>query len=41
MPIVGSGKIERIQTAFDGLELELAMEQWYEIYNASTGVELP
>ena len=41
MPIVGSGKIERIQTAFDGLELELSMEQWYEIYNASTGVELP
>jgi predicted oxidoreductase len=41
MPIVGSGKIERIQTAFDGLALELSMEQWYEIYNASTGVELP
>jgi predicted oxidoreductase len=41
MPIVGSGKIDRIQTALDGLELELSMEQWYEIYNASTGVELP
>ncbi|OUT95406.1 MAG: oxidoreductase [Flammeovirgaceae bacterium TMED32] len=41
MPVVGSGKIERIQTALDGLELELSMEQWYEIYNASTGVELP
>ena len=41
MPIVGSGKIERIQTALDGLKLELSMEQWYEIYNASKGVELP
>ena len=41
MPIVGSGKIDHIQTALDGLELELSMEQWYEIYNASTGVELP
>ena len=41
MPIVGSGKIERVQAALDGLDLELSMEQWYEIYNASTGVELP
>ena len=41
MPIVGSGKIERIQTAFDALKLNLSMEQWYEIYNASKGDELP
>jgi len=41
MPIVGSGKIDRIQTALDALELELSMEQWYEIFNASTGIELP
>ena len=41
MPIVGSGKIERVQAAIDGIALELPMEQWYEIYNASTGVELP
>ena len=41
MPIVGTGKIEHVQAAIDGLHLELSMEQWYEIFNASTGVELP
>ena len=41
MPIVGSGKIERVQAAINGITLKLSMEQWYKIYNASTGVELP
>lgn len=41
MPIVGSGKLERIKVAVDALDLEMSLEQWFRIYNASTGVELP
>lgn len=41
VPIVGSGKLERVKYAIDALEINLSTEQWYQIYNASTGVELP
>ncbi len=41
IPIVGTGKIERIKNAVEALEIDLSMEQWYKIYNASTGIELP
>jgi predicted oxidoreductase len=41
MPVVGSGKLERIQYAVEALNLDMSLEQWYKIYNASTGKELP
>jgi len=41
IPIVGSGKIERIKTAADALELTMNMEQWFHIYLAAQGEELP
>jgi predicted oxidoreductase len=41
IPIVGSGKIERIRHAVSSLDLEMSLEQWYQIYNASKGEELP
>lgn len=37
MPIVGSGKIERIQTAVNALSLSMNREQWYEIWVSSRG----
>lgn len=37
MPIVGSGKMERIQAAVHALSLEFSREQWYEIWVASRG----
>jgi predicted oxidoreductase len=37
MPIVGSGKIERVQSAVDSLQLQMNREQWYEIWVASRG----
>jgi len=40
IPIIGSGKIERIKHAIDSLDLEMDQEQWYRIYNASKGEEL-
>ena len=41
MPIIGSGKLNRIQSAIAAIKLNLNLEEWFEIYNASTGVELP
>jgi predicted oxidoreductase len=41
LPIVGSGKISRIKNAVDALNIQLTDEQWYRIYIASTGVDLP
>lgn len=40
-PIVGSGKIERIKRAVDALKIQLSLEQWYLIYIAALGKELP
>ncbi len=37
IPIVGSGKIERIKSAVESLNIELTTEQWYKIWVASTG----
>ncbi|MFO6424056.1 aldo/keto reductase family oxidoreductase [Motilimonas sp. KMU-193] len=37
VPIVGSGKIERVQTAVNALALSLTHEQWYRIWTASKG----
>ena len=41
LPIVGSGKIERIERAVDALKVPLSLEHWYQIYMAALGKELP
>ncbi len=41
LPIVGSGKITHIKSAVEALEVKMSMEQWYKIYIASTGSDLP
>ncbi|MGD6817364.1 aldo/keto reductase [Metabacillus sp. 84] len=41
MPIVGSGKIERIHSAVHSLELKMDRQQWFEILHASMGHEVP
>jgi len=41
LPIVGSGKIERIQYAVDSLNVTMTTEQWYKIYTASLEQEVP
>ena len=41
IPIVGSGKIERIKSAIKAIDIKMNLEQWYKIYNASTGRDLP
>ena len=41
IPIIGSGKIERLQAAVEAQELEMSLEQWFKIYIASRGEALP
>jgi len=41
IPVAGSGKIERIRYAVEALDIQMSPEQWFRIYNASTGTELP
>jgi predicted oxidoreductase len=40
LPIVGSGKIERLQQAVDAMKIELSREQWFDIFIASQGHEM-
>lgn len=41
IPVIGSGKIERIKQGIAALDIDMSLEQWYKIYIAATGVELP
>ena len=41
IPVAGSGRLERLQAATEALNIEMSLEQWYEIYNASEGIDLP
>jgi predicted oxidoreductase len=41
VPVLGSGRLERVQEATGALSLTLTREQWFEIWCASTGAGLP
>ncbi|HHC6559044.1 TPA: aldo/keto reductase family oxidoreductase [Vibrio parahaemolyticus] len=41
IPIIGSGKIERVHTAVNALNIELTREQWYRVWVASKGHGVP
>jgi predicted oxidoreductase len=41
VPILGTGKAERVQGAVQAESLELSREQWFRIWVASTGERLP
>ncbi|MFZ8770676.1 aldo/keto reductase family oxidoreductase [Vibrio harveyi] len=41
MPIIGSGKIERLHSAVNALNIELTREQWYRVWVASKGHGVP
>jgi len=40
MPIVGTGKIERLKNAADAFDVPLTLEHWFRIYIASEGKEM-
>lgn len=37
LPILGSGKIERVSNAIGSLDIKLTKEQWYQVWTASKG----
>ncbi len=39
--VLGSGKIDRIKSAFKGLEIKLTREEWFKIWVASKGYDVP
>lgn len=41
IPILGTGNIERVKLAVDAMTLELSREQWYRIWVASKGHNVP
>lgn len=41
VPVLGTGKVERIQSAAQAEALTLSREQWFAIWTASTGREVP
>lgn len=40
LPVVGSGKVKRIEAAIHALEIKLTREQWFDIYQTSKGHEI-
>ncbi len=41
IPVVGSGNPDRIRAAVSAQDLQMSLEQWFMVYNASKGEELP
>ena len=41
VPVLGSGRLERVHEATQALALTLTREQWFEVWCASTGAGLP
>jgi predicted oxidoreductase len=41
VPVLGTGRLERVLDATQALKLKLSREQWFEVWCASTGAGLP
>ncbi|MCS3429645.1 aldo/keto reductase family oxidoreductase [Klebsiella sp. BIGb0407] len=41
LPIIGSGKIERVRSAISALSLEMNRQQWFRIRKAALGYDVP
>lgn len=41
MPVTGTGKLERLQAAADAMQIDMSREQWFRIWEASAGHEVP
>jgi predicted oxidoreductase len=41
MPIIGSGKLDRIKAAVEAANLSITRQQWFEIWQSSMGHEVP
>lgn len=41
IPIIGSGKIERVKAAWSSLALTMTRQQWFRIRRAALGYDVP
>ncbi|WP_435945257.1 aldo/keto reductase [Dryocola sp. BD586] len=41
LPIIGSGKIERVRSAIHSLSVEMSRQQWFRIRKAALGYDVP
>ena len=41
LPVIGTGKMERIKGAVGSLSIDMSNEDWYRILTASKGHEVP
>lgn len=41
VPVLGSGKLERIKSAIESTTLQLSRQQWFAIWTAATGEDVP
>ena len=41
LPIIGSGKIERVRSALGAASLEMTRQQWFRIRKAALGYDVP
>lgn len=41
MPIIGSGKIDRVKNAVEAFSIDMSLEQWFKIYTLATEKPLP
>lgn len=40
-PVIGTGKLERVQAAADAVNLHLTRQEWFTVWEASNGHEVP
>ena len=40
IPVIGTSKIERVQSALDACKIELTRQEWYLLWKASTGKDI-
>ncbi len=41
MPIIGTERLERVDEVIDGLQLELHDQEWFDIFTAAQGFDIP
>ena len=41
LPVVGTARIERLKAAADAVAIELEQEEWFELWEAAMGHEVP
>lgn len=41
IPVIGTGKIERVRNAIKAVDIEIGREDWFRIWTASTGADVP